>query len=105
MGCARYCAVSVAVSVAGSATKLIQVYVNILTPTSMENATHFARRPQTDAQQQQPVWGGKRETEGEWEVEEEVGRLAVSGPSTVNYIMNRRCAGFIKQFRLHQFGN
>lgn len=66
MGCARYCAVSVgiAVSVAGSATKLIQVYVNILTPTSMENATHFARRPQTDAQQQQPVWGGEIEKEG-----------------------------------------
>lgn len=70
MGCARYCAVGVAVGVAGSATKLIQVYVNILTPTSMENATHFARRPQTDAQQQ-PVWGGRRARgkQGEWEGE------------------------------------
>lgn len=101
MGCARYCAASVAVAVgvAGSATKLIQVYVNILTPTSMENATHFARRPQTDAQQQ-PVWGGKRG-------ERETGRVGGGslGSSTVNYIMNRRCAGFIKQFRLHQFGN
>lgn len=99
MGCARYCAVGVAVGVAGSATKLIQVYVNILTPTSMEN---FARRPQTDAQQQ-PVWGGRRG-------ERETGRVGGGGggglgSSTVNYIMNRRCAGFIKQFRLHQFGN